>query len=123
MANARISSGLSSPGTGGCFHHYVPGLGVGLYEGTKRTMATDAVRRGLSERALQAFLGHRDVRSTRRYARLSDEALVSVPRPRAATPESDGSSCNCPAAWKPSSNHPIHNDKVASPTGFEPYRA
>jgi integrase len=31
--------------------------GVRLYEGTKHTMATDAVRRGVSERALQAFLG------------------------------------------------------------------
>jgi integrase len=40
-----------------------------LYEGTKHTMATDAVRRGVSERALQAFLGHSDARSTRRYAR------------------------------------------------------
>jgi site-specific recombinase XerD len=44
-------------------------------------MATDAVRRGVSERALQTFLGHTDVRSTRRYARLSAAALVSVLRP------------------------------------------
>ena len=51
---------------------------VGLYEGTKHSMATDAIRRGVSERALQAFLGHVDVRSTRRYARLSDGALVDV---------------------------------------------
>ena len=56
---------------------------VRLYEGTKHTMATDAVRRGVSERALQAFLGHADTRSTRRYARLADEALISVLRPRA----------------------------------------
>jgi predicted NAD-dependent protein-ADP-ribosyltransferase YbiA (DUF1768 family) len=41
----------------------------------------DAVRRGVSERALQTFLGHTDVRSTRRYARLSEAALVSVLRP------------------------------------------
>jgi len=37
---------------------------VRLYEGTKHTMATDAVRRGVSERALQRFLGHADLRST-----------------------------------------------------------
>jgi integrase len=54
---------------------------VRLYEGTKHTMATDAVRRGVSERALQTFLGHSDARSTRRYARMSEEALVSVLRP------------------------------------------
>jgi site-specific recombinase XerD len=41
-------------------------------------MATEAIRRGVSERALQAFLGHADVRSTRRYARLADQALVEV---------------------------------------------
>ena len=46
-------------------------------------MATDAIRRGVSERVLQVYLGHADARSTRRYARLSDEALVSVLRPRA----------------------------------------
>lgn len=56
--------------------------GIKLYEGTKHTMATDAGRRGVSERALQTFLGHSDARSTRRYARMSDEALVSVLRPR-----------------------------------------
>ena len=53
---------------------------VRLYEGTKHTMATDAVRRGVPERALQSFLGHSDARSTRRYARMSEEALVSVLR-------------------------------------------
>ncbi len=60
-------------------------VGVGnvcLYEGTKHTFATDAVRRGVSERALQTFLGHQDVRSTRRYAQLGEHALVSVLRPR-----------------------------------------
>jgi hypothetical protein len=40
-----------------------------------------AVRRGVSELALRRFLGHADVRSTRRYAQLGDEALVHVLRP------------------------------------------
>ena len=51
--------------------------GVSIYEGTKHSMATEAVRRGVSERALQVFLGHADIRSTRRYARFSEHALVS----------------------------------------------
>jgi len=58
------------------------GLEIGLYEGTKHSRATDLLRQGVSERVLQALLGHRDARSTRRYARLSDEALVDAIRPR-----------------------------------------
>jgi len=58
---------------------YVP-----LYEGTKHTFATDAIRRGVPERLLQRFLGHADVHSTRRYARLADNALVAVLRPEEA---------------------------------------
>jgi len=54
---------------------------VSLYEGTKHSMATDAIRRGVSERALQRFLGHASVISTRRYARLADNALIEVLRP------------------------------------------
>ena len=57
---------------------------VTLYEGTKHTMATDAIRRGVPERALQRFLGHASVLSTRRYARLADHALVEVLRPAKA---------------------------------------
>jgi site-specific recombinase XerD len=45
------------------------GVEVSLYAGTKHTFATDAAARGVSERALQTFLGHADVCSTRRYAR------------------------------------------------------
>lgn len=37
-----------------------------LYEGTRHTMATDAIRRGVPERALQRFLGHASVLSARR---------------------------------------------------------
>jgi len=57
------------------------GVKVSLYAGTKHTFATDAAARGVSERALQAFLGHADVRSTRRYARMADGALLEVLRP------------------------------------------
>ncbi|MCU0671133.1 MAG: hypothetical protein MUF70_17585 [Myxococcota bacterium] len=48
-------------------------------------MATDAIRRGVSERALQRFLGHASVLSTRRYARLADNALIEVLRPARPT--------------------------------------
>jgi formylglycine-generating enzyme required for sulfatase activity len=58
------------------------GVEIGLYEGTKYSRATDLLRQGVSERVLQALLGHRDARSTRRYARLADEALVAAIRPR-----------------------------------------
>ena len=44
-------------------------------------MATDAIRRGVSERHLQRFLGHASVESTRRYARLADNAMLEVLRP------------------------------------------
>jgi integrase/recombinase XerC len=54
---------------------------VTLNEGTKHMMATDAIRRGVSERALQRSLGHASVQSTRRYARLADNALIEVLRP------------------------------------------
>lgn len=37
---------------------------VSLYEGTKHTMATDTIRRGVPERALQRFLGHASMQST-----------------------------------------------------------
>ena len=87
--------------------------GVRLYEGTKHTMATDAVRRGVAERALQAFLGHRDARSTRRYARLSDEALVTVLRPRSLSPV-----CRQPIQAPP--KYLKGQGRMASPTGIEP---
>jgi len=94
--------------------------GVRLYEGTKHTMATDAVRRGVSERALQTFLGHRDVRSTRRYARMGDEALISVLRPLGLTPGSDDLSRTCPTAKMGYAKHLKTKRKMASPTGVEP---
>jgi integrase len=38
-------------------------------------------RVAVPERALQRFLGHASVQSTRRYARLADNALIEVLRP------------------------------------------
>jgi len=59
------------------------GVTISLYEGTKHTFATDAALRGVPERHLQAYLGHADPASTRRYARLANQALVEVlPRRR-----------------------------------------
>lgn len=58
------------------------GVEISLYEGTKHSRATDLLRQGVSERVLEALLGHRDERSTQRYARLVDEALVDALRPR-----------------------------------------
>jgi integrase len=57
---------------------------ISLYEGTKHSFATDAIRRGVPERHLQTFLGHRNVQSTRRYARLADNAMLEVLRSPAA---------------------------------------
>ena len=82
-----------NPRTGGRYAHKVLGeiwaravrkaslRHVRLYEGTKHSFATDAIRRGVSERLLQRFLGHASIISTRRYARLADSALVQVLRP------------------------------------------
>ena len=83
-------------------------------------MATDAVRRGVSERALQRFLGHADLRSTRRYAKMADEALVTVLRPVVASTEDEDLSRTCPADFSASSNIANMQKKMASPTGLEP---
>ena len=91
--------------------------GARLYEGTKHTMATDAVRRGVSERALSEFLGHRDVRSTRRYARMSREAFIHVLRPSHGD---DDLSRTCPAVDSPPRNRAEMHGRMVSPTGLEP---
>ncbi len=54
------------------------GVRASLYEGTKHSRATDLLRQGVPERVLQAILGHKDPRSTRRYARLADQAVVEA---------------------------------------------
>jgi integrase len=63
------------------------GVKVSLYVGTKHSFATDAAARGVPERSLQAFLGHADLRSTRRYAQLANQALLEVLRPRRGADE------------------------------------
>jgi len=112
-----------NPRTGKRFTHYAirdawtracDAAGVGkvrLYEGTKHTMATAAVRQGVDERALQTFLGHADVRSTRRYAQLPEHALISVLRGRVGDLSVAASS-----AKKPKQNKPL----LVVPTGVEP---
>jgi len=52
------------------------------YEGTKHTWATNALSRGVRIEVVQAMLGHRDRRSTERYAKLRNEALVEAIGPR-----------------------------------------
>ena len=94
--------------------------GVRLYEGTKHTMATDAVRRGVSERALQVFLGHSDARSTRRYARFSEHALISVLRPRPPRPAERSFVAGLSLAEKTQKSVEENQRVMASPTGFEP---
>jgi len=52
------------------------GVKVRMYEGTKHTSATEALRGGRRLEEIQHALGHRDRRSTERYARLADVARV-----------------------------------------------
>ena len=66
--------------------------GVKLYEGTKHSSATAAVRRGVSLYQVQAALGHADSRSTQRYAKLAKRAPVGVLRPARLSHEPDGGS-------------------------------
>ncbi len=54
------------------------GVRVRMVEGTKHAFATDALRRGATKDKIQKFLGHADQRSTDRYAKLADGALVDV---------------------------------------------
>jgi integrase len=103
---------------GACQRAGVPG--VCLYEGTKHSFATDAVRRGVPERLLQRMLGHRDVASTRRYAVLGDEALVHVLAPRAHTNLVEELSPGCP--WPESTSEKPNQDSksMVEAAGIEP---
>jgi len=49
---------------------------VGLYEGTKHSTATNLRREGIGLDVIQAILGQADSRSTEKYARLSDQAVL-----------------------------------------------
>ena len=60
---------------------------VGLYEGTKHSSATHLLQQGVGMETIGALLGHRDRRSTERYAQLGDAALVdALARRRARLP-------------------------------------
>lgn len=81
---------LFSPGDGeGRFNHWMLdaiwkrasrscGIEVSLYEGTKHAFASHALAAGVELRVIQEFLGHADARSTERYARIMDDALLDV---------------------------------------------
>jgi len=60
------------------------------------SFATDAIPRGVPERHLQRFLGHASIQSTRRYARLADNALIEVLR----VPSRRTSTDDEPAEWQ-----------------------
>jgi len=53
-----------------------------MYEGTKHSSATAWLAQGSSLQMIQHTLRHADSRSTERYAKLGDLALVDVIRPR-----------------------------------------
>ncbi len=57
------------------------GLGaVPFYEGTKHTFASAALERCGSAEVVANFLGHTDTRTTRRYAKVGERALVELVR-------------------------------------------
>jgi len=58
---------------------------VGLYEGTKHATSTDLLRRGEDLELVRKFLGHKDARSTERYARLADRTVSDAMRRRPKT--------------------------------------
>ncbi len=59
------------------------GVRVRMYEGTKHSSATAWLAQGSSLQMIQRMLRHADSRSTERYAKLGDLALVDVIRPPA----------------------------------------
>ena len=94
--------------------------GISIYEGCKHSFATDAVARGVQERHLQAYLGHADARSTRRYARLADAGLINV---LPQTNRARDLSRTCPTHNSASSKHSNSNDKMVEAAGIEPASA
>jgi integrase len=93
---------------------------ISLYEGTKDTFATNAKRRGVEDRLLQRFLGHRDRRSVERYARLADEALIAVRQPLRPMPEGDGLSPACRQEGERSRKPSKPHRKMVEAAGIEP---
>jgi len=58
------------------------GVSVGLYEGTKHATSTDLLRRGENLELVRKFLGHKDARSTERYAKLADRHVSDAMKRR-----------------------------------------
>jgi site-specific recombinase XerD len=60
---------------------------VPMYEATRHSFATIALKEGARFDGSRQFLGRRDPRTTERYAKLSEIALVRVRGPRKRSPE------------------------------------
>ncbi len=99
------------------------GVTISIYEGTKHSFATDALRRGVQERHIQEFLGHADVRSTRRYARLANQALISVLRPREIGKSEGDLLPACSPRRRGSRKPPKRKRKLVEAAGIEPASA
>jgi integrase len=54
------------------------GIKVSCYEGTRHSLASQAINQGVSERVIGDFLGHKTLTSTRRYAKVQIETLKMV---------------------------------------------
>lgn len=54
------------------------GVKISCYQGTKHSLGSQAINRGVSERLLAEFFGHKDLRSTRRYSKVVTETLKGV---------------------------------------------
>jgi site-specific recombinase XerD len=53
----------------------VVGVAVGLYEGTKHSTATHLKSLGADDRVLAELMGHADLRSVEKYARVQSSAI------------------------------------------------
>ncbi|MEW6659697.1 MAG: site-specific integrase [Thermodesulfobacteriota bacterium] len=54
------------------------GVKVTCYEGTRHSLASQAINRGVSERIVGDMLGHKTAASTRRYAKMRAESLKQM---------------------------------------------
>jgi hypothetical protein len=82
------------------------GVRVRMYEGTKHSSATAWLAQGSSLQMIQRMLRHADSRSTERYAKLGELALVDVIRPRNRSPRETEIWIRCGSSRKPASQTP-----------------
>lgn len=54
------------------------GIEITMYEGTRHSFASQAINGGCHERTIGIFMGHKDLSSTRRYAKLKTDTLKRV---------------------------------------------